>query len=290
MNWILASILMLVFSNIYYFFIKLGQNRGITAKYSLVANFSIPPILYYFIGKSNGESFVIEMPVFLQILFIAVVFNWIGSTVAYIAMQKAPNAGYSVIITKSYGVFTSIAAIFLFGSSFSWIKFLAILIILACTAIVSGVFENKKNKTLSDYKWVILSFVSFFCFGLLRLSGKWIVSIEQVPQFTYQTWSLTIVALISIIDLLLNRKSAYTKLDTGNILILLGTGIFVSGFYGFLLAAELSAPNLGYVGAINTASNAIFTLIAAKFLGDTFSMQRYLGVLGVTIGIILLVL
>jgi drug/metabolite transporter (DMT)-like permease len=195
-----------------------------------------------------------------------------------------------VIITKSYGVFTSIAAIFLFGSTITWLKFAAILFVLFCTAIVTGVFEKGKNKTESDYSWVTLSFISFFCFGFLRLSGKWLVGIEHVPQFTYQSWLLTIVAILSVFDLLIHRKKAYTPLNIGNVLVLIGTGVFVSGFYGFLLTAELSAPNLGYVGAINTSSNAIFTVLAAKFLGDKISLHRYLGVLGVTAGIILLVI
>ncbi len=290
MNWILASILMLVFSNIYYFVLKLGQNRGITVKPSMLANFSIPPVLYYFLGKSSGISFWISPSIFLQIVTAAFFFSYIGSAVSYIAMQKAPNAGYSVIITKSYGIFTSIAAIFLFGSSLSPVKFLAILFTLACTAVVTGVFEKKKSDVQTNYMWVILSFVSFFCFGFLRLTGKWIVGTDNIPQFAYQFWLLLIVAIISGIDLYIHRKSVHLKLDLPNVLILAGTGIFVTGFYGFLLAAEVSAPNIGYVGAINTASNAVFTVISAKFLGDKISLVRFLGVLGVTAGIILLVI
>jgi uncharacterized membrane protein len=289
MNWIVASVIMLLASNIYYLILRVSQKQGIHAKYSLVANFTIPPLLYFILGQSEHLSFGLPWVLLFIIFCIALFLSYIGSYASYIAMQEAPNGGYSVIIQKSYGIYTSIAAIFLFGSTFSMWKFVAIVFILFNSAVVMGVFD-KKTKDSSSNTWIWLSILSFFCFGTLRLAGKWMITSYEVPQLVYQTWLLLFVAVISWIDLLRNKNSIVMKWTGKNIGILVATGVSVSAFYYFLLTAEIAAPNIGYVGAINTASNALFTILAAKLLGDALSTKKFLAVIGVTIGIIVLLM
>lgn len=280
---------MLIFSNIYYLVLRVSQKQGIHAKYSLVANFSIPPLLYFALGTVRGLKFNISLGQFLIIAFAALFLSYIGSYVSYIAMQKAPNGGYAMVIQKSYGIYTSIAAIFLFGSTLSWYKFLAIIFVLINSAVIMGVFD-KKSIDKDSKSWIYLSLVSFFCFGTLRLAGKWFIGTYGTDQLVYQFWLLTFVAAISWLDLVKNYRKVTIRWNRNVIFVLAGTGIFVSAFYYFLLSAEISAPNIGYVGAINTASNAIFTVLAAKLINDHLSFTKFLAVLGVTVGIIVLIL
>lgn len=67
-------------------------------------------------------------------------------------------------------------------------------------------------------------------------------------------------------------------------------GTSVSFFYYFLQIPEVIGPNLGYVSAINTASNAFYTILVALIFKDHLSLKKFLAVLGVTAGLILLVI
>jgi len=72
--------------------------------------------------------------------------------------------------------------------------------------------------------------------------------------------------------------------------VLLSIGFSVTFFYYFKIVSEVAAPNIGYVNAINTASNAFYTVLVALIFKDHLSVKKFLAVLGVTAGLILLVL
>lgn len=50
------------------------------------------------------------------------------------------------------------------------------------------------------------------------------------------------------------------------------------------------APNIGYVNAINASSISAVTLFSALLFKDEFSIKKFVGVIGVTAGLILLIL
>jgi drug/metabolite transporter (DMT)-like permease len=213
--------------------------------------------------------------------------SYIGSSVSYVAISKAPNAGYSLIIQKSYAVYTSIAAIYLFHSTLTVTKFVAILIVLASTAFIS-ISPDKKVKK-QNYWWVILSFISFFCFGTLRLTNKMFVS-AGVPVIVLLFWTQAFVAFFSTIDYLLHKEKLDLKIHRNDIPILVALGISVTFFYYFLQISEVTAPNIGYVNILNTASNAVYTILVAWLFKDKLTKEKILAVITATIGIIILVI
>jgi uncharacterized membrane protein len=50
------------------------------------------------------------------------------------------------------------------------------------------------------------------------------------------------------------------------------------------------APNIGYVNAINASSISAVTVFSAILFKDDFSLKKFIGVLGVTAGLLLLIL
>jgi len=66
-------------------------------------------------------------------------------------------------------------------------------------------------------------------------------------------------------------------------------GISVTFFYYFKQVSEVTSPNIGYVGAINAASNAFYTILVASIFKDALSWRKLLAVLGVTLGLLILV-
>jgi uncharacterized membrane protein len=71
-------------------------------------------------------------------------------------------------------------------------------------------------------------------------------------------------------------------------LLLIGTGIFSTLFNLGQFEAIKLAPNVGYVNAINAASISMVTVFAVILFKDELTPKKAIGVLGVTAGLILL--
>lgn len=286
MNWILASTIMYCSSVIYYLFVRKAAQEKINYRLSNIANFSIPAVLFLTINIINHRN-IFPSPTILLYIFLSSLFlSYIGSVASYKAISLAPNAGYSLIIQKSYAVYTSIVAIYLFDASFSLLKFAAIMLTLASTAYISITPGLKVNR--ANYMWVFLSLVSFFAFGTLRLSNKLIFNLG-VPSTVLLFWTMTFVTSFSTIDFLINKKKIDLTVPKTSIMTLIGIGVSVTFFYYFLQTAEFAAPNIGFVNAINSSSNAAFTVLVAWLFKDKLTKEKMFAVITATIGLILLI-
>jgi uncharacterized membrane protein len=123
-------------------------------------------------------------------------------------------------------------------------------------------------------------------FGSISLSSKYFASlgIQPAPQLF---WTCLLTLILTIGDSYRVRLNI-NKFSNEVIMYAVILGLSVTGFYYFKLVAELAAPNLGYVAAINAASNAAYTILVAKIFGDSLSFKKLLAVVGMTIGLILL--
>jgi drug/metabolite transporter (DMT)-like permease len=287
MDWIFTSFLMFASSIVYYLITKKSVLNKIDRRIYLLVNFAIPLVFFLMMNIVQGKSIFVDFKIIVLIFLNALVFNYIGSTFGYMGIEKAPNAGYSVTIQKSYAVYTSIASIFLFGQSLSPFKFFAILVIIISTAFV--MIEKKAKHFVSNNAWVYYSLAALFLFGTLRLNNRLIITYTSIPAITMLFWSMAFTTLFCLIDLLKNRSKIEVKFSKQNALVLLGVGLSVTSFYYFLQISELIGPNLGYVSAINTASNAFYTVLVALIFKDHLSVKKFLAVVGVTLGLILLV-
>jgi drug/metabolite transporter (DMT)-like permease len=287
MNWILACLLMFIFSNVYYLIIRKAQLNKIENKLYMVANFTVPCLLFLGLSLISKNSLAIGLGQILVAFFGALLFNFIGSILSYSAMQKAPNPGYSLIIQKSNALYTTVAAIFLFGGEFSLRKFIGILVIIAFMVIISLPAEKNSRKVGSA--WVLLSLVTLFCFGSNNLLGKYF-GLLAVPTFVYLFWFNLFTAIFSIINLIINRRNVRFAVSRENLLLLFGIGVSVSLFYLFLQESIVLAPNVGYASAINASSIAMLTLLSALIFKDHLSTRKFIGVAGMIIGILLIVL
>lgn len=216
MNWILTSFLMFVSSITYYLIIKKAQINKIENKLYMVANFSIPMVFYLMINIIQNKNIFVEPKMILLMFFNSLIFSYIGSVVSYMAIEKAPNAGYGLTIQKSYAVYTAIASVFLFGSQLSLLKFAAILIIIVSTAFIIIDKKNPRNNRKSDPRWVYYSILSFFLFGTLRLTNK-LFLLHGVPVITNLFWSMFFVFMISLIELFRSKAKITTKLSWNNL-------------------------------------------------------------------------
>jgi len=287
MNWVVTSLIMFCASVVYYLILRVAQLRKINYRISNIANFSIPAVLYLIINVIQHKTIFLPLPMMILLFLSSFFLSYIGASVSYVALSIAPNSGYSLIIQKSYAVYTSIAAIFLFHSSLTVIKYIAILIVLVSNAFIS--VSQEKTAKKNNYWWVILSLVSFFCFGTLRLTNKMFV-LAGISTTVLLFWTMVFVAFLSVVDYFLHKERLQLKMPKRDLIVLAGIGLSVTFFYYFLQISEVNAPNIGYVNILNTSSNAVYTILIAYLFKDKLTRKKVFAVAAATIGIILLVI
>lgn len=285
MNWILASMLMFTSSIVYYLTIRLGQKRGVTVKEYMAINYPLPAFVFFLMIMAKGISFAVPVTVIPLILFHGIILEYIGGTISYKAIHAAPNAGYSLVIQKSYAIFTSIAAIFLFNASLPLWKFGTIVMIIMFAGILS-IDPKGTHKTKSH--WFILSLIPFLFFGSNSLVSKYAVSVAETELIVYLFWLFFLMSIITALDIFRGKQTFV--FNTSHWKTLAVIGVSGTSFYYFKNVAQIAAPNVGYVGAINTASNAFVALLVALLYKEHMSWPKFVAVIGVVIGIIFIIL
>jgi len=219
------------------------------------------------------------------------IFSYLGNTFSLIGTKYAPNSGYSLIIQKSYAVFTSVAAVFLFGSALPLKSVISIIIVVIFLGIMSYDPEVK-NKNVSK-NWILASFAAFFAFGGLALYTKWLLNVG-ISVITRTLFGAVIVSCFFGAELLfkVKKKKVNLKLDLKKweYVLLIFQGIFLGLFNLFMNEAFTTAPNVGYVNIINGASITAIALLSAWIFKDKLTTRKVIGILGATLGLILLFL
>jgi uncharacterized membrane protein len=75
-----------------------------------------------------------------------------------------------------------------------------------------------------------------------------------------------------------------------NPILYLIIGLLSFSFNYFQFEAIKTAPNIGYVNAINASSISAVTLFAALLFHDELTKRKLIGVIGVTFGLLIILL
>lgn len=251
-----------------------------------LAMFAIPLVAYIAIGIVNSSNLGITLWQGIVLLFTAVIFAYGGNKASLHAIDVAPNPGYSLVLSKSYVLFTTLVAVTLLSAEITLQKVLAILMIVGFSALI--MINPKGAKKVKSEKWIILSFGAFFAWGMLSLSSKYLFN-NGVDTIAFLIYLYALVTFcIIFIDKV--RVSKIGEVSSSAKLLLIGTGIFSTLFNLGQFEAIKLAPNVGYVNAINAASISMVTVFAVILFKDELTLKKAAGVLGVTAGLVLLLI
>lgn len=286
MNWIVASLLMLVSSVAVYLLVRKSNALQTPLQLNNFAMYLIPVLVYLVLAARTPTSFTLR-PFEYGLIFIqAVFFSYLGNVFSLKGIEHAPNPGYSLIIAKSYVVFTAIASIFLFSAPLTTKSMIAIAVIVIFSAIIT--IEKNKSVRTSDSSWLPYTMGAFFCWGFLALSSKYLLNVG-VPILTRLILAMVVVTVL-ILGEIVYKKVAWKKLTRDQISTLILIGIFGASFNYFMQVAFNLAPNVGFVNATNAASISLLTLLSAVFFKDELTAKKMIGIFGVTVGLLLLFL
>lgn len=284
MSWVAYSLMMFFSSVALYLTVRKSSLIKTPAYLTNLAMFAIPLIAYLIIGVVNSSSLSISFWQALILLATAVLFAYGGNKASLHAIDVAPNPGYSLVLSKSYVLFTTLVAVTLLGAEITAQRVLAILIIVGFSALI--MINPKGAKKVKSEKWILLSLGAFFAWGMLSLSSKYLFNngVDTIAFLIY-LYALVTFCIIFIDKVRVNKIK---EVSSSAKLLLIGTGIFSTLFNLGQFEAIKLAPNVGYVNAINAASISMVTVFAVILFKDELTLKKAIGVLGVTAGLILL--
>lgn len=288
MNWLLQSFVMYVASVFQYLLVRRLQKEGVDNKINtfMFLTPAIPiALLYVFLTQSSLSISLLDL------VYIAIgtyLFSYLGNTFSFIAIKASPNTGYSLIIQKSYAIYTSVAAIFIFGSKLSFQAALSIVVIILFSSIIM-IGKKTKVRSRKKYSWLKYSFLAFFMFGNLALFSKY-MQIQGISPATFAFYVFLFNGIFNGLNLIRHKKSINFKLNRVVWLLLLTIGLSNGIFNISMYQAYKTAPNIGYVNIINAASITAITFLSAYFFKDKLSIEKVIGAIGVLLGLILLII
>lgn len=286
MTWITYSFMMFLSSVALYLTVRKSSLIKTPVHLTNLAMFGIPLIAYSAIGIINNTPIGVTWWQAVILLIAAIVFAYGGNKASLHAIDIAPNPGYSLVLSKSYVLFTTLVAVTLLGADLSARKALAILMIVGFSVLI--MIDQRKAKKVNDNKWILLSFGAFFAWGMLSLSSKYLFNNGvDTMAFLIYLYALVTLCIIFTDKVKLNKIH---EIPVKAKLLLLATGIFSTLFNLGQFEAIKLAPNVGYVNAINASSISVVTVFAVLLFKDELTLKKAIGIFGVTAGLVLLLI
>jgi len=270
MNWILASILMFLSSVALYLCVRKSNSLKTPQQLNNLAMFLIPAIVYLLLTVNSSTRFALKPLEYLIIIIQSIFFSYLGNVFSLKGIEYSPNPGYSLIISKSYVVFTAIASIFIFNAPLTMKSVIAIALIIIFSALIT--IDIGKDKTSSNRLWLPYTVGAFFCWGLLALSSKYLLNLG-VPILTRLIYSMIVVTVLIIGEMKIKKINALL-ISKAQLITLIMIGIFGSSFNYFMQVGFNLAPNVGYVNAANAASISLLTLMSAFIYKDELTIKK----------------
>ena len=286
MNWIDYSLIMFFSSVVLYLCIRKSSIEKVPLPLTNLAMFAIPLVAFALIGATTNTKFSVSAWQVVVLVVAGIVFSFGGNTVSLKAIDIAPNPGYSLVLSKSYVLFTTVVAVLLLNAELTFKKAVAILIVVGFSFLI--IAKPEKVKNVQNHKWVTLSFGAFFAWGMLSLTSKYLFS-HGVSTIAFILYLSIVVTVCIVVANKISYKS-FKSLKPAHWLLLLSCGLFSVLFYLGQFEATRLAPNLGYVNAINAGSISLVTILAVLFFKDELTLQKAAGIAGVTAGLLLLLI
>ncbi len=285
MNWIIASLIMFFASACLYLAVRKSSLQKFPTQFNNLAMFSIPLIIYLMIGISRGVNYSISLPNFIIIVLASFVFSYLGNVASLKSIEISPNAGYSLVISKSYVVLTTIISLLFLGGELTIRKGIAICLIVLFSGLV--IIDPKKTKKVTSNLWLYYTMFAFFAWGFLSLTIKYL-SLHGVNTLVMLTYLYVFVTLFIILEALKLKIDKNIFITGWKYFVTIGAFSALFNYFNFY--AVSIAPNVGYVNAINASSISLVTILSVILFKDEMSIRKLVGIFGVTGGLLLLLI
>lgn len=287
MNWIVAGFLVFASSVAMYLLVRKCNSLKVPLIYQNLTMYIIPLVFYVLFAQISHTSLQVNMYELSILILISIFCSYLGNIFSLKSIEYAPNPGYSLIIQKSYVVFTTMVAVLFLHGHITLRSGLAILLIVASSAVVM-IGKPKTDQSHVRKSWLPYAFGAFFCFGMLAIMSKYLLDLG-VPVYARLIYLAAIVSGLILVEFFVTKRKVY-KPSHIELTILVLIGLLSGSFNYFIQLGYALAPNIGYINAFNASSIAGISLFSSVLFKDELNKRKFVGIIGVTAGLILLVL
>jgi drug/metabolite transporter (DMT)-like permease len=266
-----------------YLAVRRASLNHLSTQFNNLAMFGVPLIVFIVADIITRPSFAISGSEAVLLIITGTLLSYGGNVASLKSIEIAPNAGYSLIISKSYVLLTSILAVYLFNARLTAMAIAAILFIVGFSALIM-INPASSHKARSG-AWLPLAAAAFFAWGFLSLMAKFFYA-HGMATIVFLTYVFIVVTVCILIEMRA-RKVSFKPVQS-HLLGFLLIGLAAAGFNFFNFQAIRLAPNVGYVNATNAASIGAVTVLSVLLFKDHFSWKKMVGVFGVIAGLFLL--
>jgi drug/metabolite transporter (DMT)-like permease len=285
MNWVAYASLLFIFSTARYLAVRWSSLKGQPVQFNNLAMFLVGVPVLGCLCLLTHSSLALSLGQLVFMIFIGICLAYLPNATSLKSIELAPNAGYSLIISKSYVVMTTFLAVPLFGAHLSVRALLAIMLIVGFSAVIMlnpASTHHTKSRT-----WLPLALAAFLGWGFLSLAAKYMFN-HGLPTLTFLFYDFLIASICILAEIQRNHEKRWHFRDHLGTFLLIG--VLSTSFDIFNFQAIKIAPNVGYVNATNAASIGAVTALSILIFKDELSVRKLIGVLGVIGGLILLFL
>lgn len=282
MYWIVAAFIVFINATVLYLTLRKIKSLAIPNEILSLAFFLVPALVLFVLSFLQGLSFTIS-PIEALTLLLVATFLWLGNATMLKSLATAPNPGYTLLISKSYAVLTTLVAPILFGSTLNLKSVVAIVMVV----FFCGFIMLEKRLTLRRGPWVSYALMTF---GFWSIPTLLLTAMKDVSlsSFTMLMYIALFYSLIEGVEIGLKKISLRSiGVHFFWLLIVSFSALFINLF---LIIGYRVAPNPGFIDIANTASVAAIAFLAAVFYGDELTPKKSVGIVGVIGGLILLLI
>lgn len=294
MNWLHYSFLASIVGSVWSLSVKHGLHSifvtDYASWYSIIAG-----LVLSLVQSARGIPFLLDKWSLL---------SGVAQSAAALCVAKsinlAPNPGSTVGIFRSQSILTAILAYFVFGSSLSLDRMIAMVVVVLGVITLSHStnkepFTNQTNppgNLPGKYQWVTLAVIAGIAMSVKDIFTKK-AFINSPISPTNVTWNAIIIQ--SVILLAYDRYTTGTfhlqdqngdnRINQKDWYIVIWTGFAYCAYIFTVVIATKSAPNVGYVKSIIILS-ALFTTIGAHYLyGSPITKTSLVGIMMIVSGV-----
>lgn len=123
---------------------------------------------------------------------------------------------------------------------------------------------------------------------MLTITSKYLL-ILGVNVLSRLIYSMAIVTVLIAVEMGI-KKLRLKQLSSRQWINLIAIGVLGAGFNYGMQQGFVTAPNIGYINAMNASSMGLVVIGSAVFFHDELTARKLIGVVGVIAGLILLVI
>lgn len=224
----------------------------------------------------------LTMPV-LFINLIVGVFGWIGAIAGYKSLTVT-NAALAITIQSAYPILAVILSLIIFKEHITPQQTVAILIIFSGLIMMSLNFKDLIRKQPIVSRGILLSLVTFICFGFYAALIK--IPVGEIGWFWPVYINYTLLPLLLIYARLrkINLVGIISKKAVLPVILTVILFRIAEFSYNFAISKGL----ISIVAPIAGANSTLFVVLAFFIFKDPITRQQILGIVTTLIGIVLL--